>query len=178
MKNEHAAALGRIKSEAKAKASRENGKLGGRPRKQLTEQVDGFGIPLSEDAFERKVALQELRNLQEPIAEHLLLLFVSKRGNPNIRGWEKELNAWRRILVRKNSGKTGKDNYTIKELVKALWDEPLSLPRDREIRLRQLSQIKGISLPSDVSDETEFKQFVFQYVESIFTDQAFKSGSK
>lgn len=45
MKNEHAAALGRIKSEAKAKASRENGKLGGRPRKQLTEQVDGFGIP-------------------------------------------------------------------------------------------------------------------------------------
>lgn len=37
MKNPHAAALGKIggsvRSEAKAKASRENGKLGGRPKK-------------------------------------------------------------------------------------------------------------------------------------------------
>lgn len=39
MKNPHAVALGRIKSEAKAKAARENGKLGGRPRK-LSESVD------------------------------------------------------------------------------------------------------------------------------------------
>jgi hypothetical protein len=33
-KNPAAVALGKIKSEAKAKASRENGKLGGRPPKQ------------------------------------------------------------------------------------------------------------------------------------------------
>lgn len=45
MKNQHAVALGSIKSEAKAKSSRENGKLGGRPKKVLSERVDGFGIP-------------------------------------------------------------------------------------------------------------------------------------
>lgn len=33
MKNPAAVALGKMKSEAKSKAARENGKLGGRPRK-------------------------------------------------------------------------------------------------------------------------------------------------
>jgi len=33
MKNKHAQALGRIKSKKKARASRRNGKLGGRPKK-------------------------------------------------------------------------------------------------------------------------------------------------
>jgi hypothetical protein len=33
MKNPHAVALGKIKSKKKAKASRENGKKGGRPKK-------------------------------------------------------------------------------------------------------------------------------------------------
>jgi hypothetical protein len=33
MKNPDAVALGKMKSEAKSKAARENGKLGGRPRK-------------------------------------------------------------------------------------------------------------------------------------------------
>lgn len=46
MKNKHAAALGRIKTEAKAKAARENGKLGGRPRKKMiSENTDNFGLP-------------------------------------------------------------------------------------------------------------------------------------
>lgn len=40
---------GLVSSEAKAKASRENGKLGGRPKKVLSEAVDSFGIPLAED---------------------------------------------------------------------------------------------------------------------------------
>lgn len=37
-KNPAAVALGSIKSEAKAAASRENGKLGGRPKKVVTEK--------------------------------------------------------------------------------------------------------------------------------------------
>lgn len=53
-KNPHAAALGRsggkVKSEAKAQAARQNGKLGGRPRKVMSESVDGFGVPLLEMA--------------------------------------------------------------------------------------------------------------------------------
>lgn len=53
MKNPHAVALGKIggsvKSEVKSKSSRENGKLGGRPKK-LAESVDSFGIPLMEMA--------------------------------------------------------------------------------------------------------------------------------
>ncbi len=36
MKNPHAQALGRIKSEKKAKSSKENGKKGGRPKKLPT----------------------------------------------------------------------------------------------------------------------------------------------
>jgi hypothetical protein len=48
MKNKAAVELGRMRSEAKAKSSRENGKLGGRPRR-VSESVDGFGIPLFED---------------------------------------------------------------------------------------------------------------------------------
>jgi hypothetical protein len=35
MKNPHAVALGSIKSKKKAKASRENGKKGGRPKKKV-----------------------------------------------------------------------------------------------------------------------------------------------
>ena len=34
--NKHAQALGKIKTEKKAKASRLNGKLGGRPKKKLS----------------------------------------------------------------------------------------------------------------------------------------------
>ena len=34
MKNPAAVALGKLKSEKKAKAARENGKLGGRPKKE------------------------------------------------------------------------------------------------------------------------------------------------
>ena len=39
MKNKHAQALGRIKTKKKAKASRLNGKLGGRPKKKLSPVV-------------------------------------------------------------------------------------------------------------------------------------------
>lgn len=41
--------LGRIKSEKKAISSRENGKLGGRPRKTISEDLDSFGMPLEDD---------------------------------------------------------------------------------------------------------------------------------
>jgi hypothetical protein len=44
-KNPAAVALGSIKTEKKAAASRLNGRLGGRPKKVLSERVDGFGIP-------------------------------------------------------------------------------------------------------------------------------------
>lgn len=49
-KNAAAVALGRIKTEKKAAASRENGKLGGRPREIFGEDFDDFGIPLVEMA--------------------------------------------------------------------------------------------------------------------------------
>jgi hypothetical protein len=39
MKNRHATALGKIKSEVKARAARLNGKLGGRPRKKTLEEA-------------------------------------------------------------------------------------------------------------------------------------------
>ena len=37
--NKHASALGKIKTEKKAKASRENGKLGGRPKLDKTSNI-------------------------------------------------------------------------------------------------------------------------------------------
>lgn len=49
MKNKHAVALGSIRSEAKARAARENGRLGGRPQKVFTESMDKFGLPIVED---------------------------------------------------------------------------------------------------------------------------------
>lgn len=63
MKNKHAAALGSIKTEAKAKAARENGKLGGRPKKVFTESMDSFGLPMVEDVssdFETEVEVSIL----------------------------------------------------------------------------------------------------------------------
>jgi hypothetical protein len=48
-KNPHAVALGRlggsVTSKAKKISSRENGKLGGRPPKTVTQPMDHFGIP-------------------------------------------------------------------------------------------------------------------------------------
>jgi hypothetical protein len=41
--------LGSIKSEAKAKSSRENGKKGGRPRKVMSENTDSFGVPVEKE---------------------------------------------------------------------------------------------------------------------------------
>jgi hypothetical protein len=38
MKNQHAAALGSIKSKKKATSSRENGKLGGRPKSVVSKK--------------------------------------------------------------------------------------------------------------------------------------------
>ena len=44
-KNPAAVALGRMKTEKKAASSRLNGKLGGRPKKVVSEDLDGFGVP-------------------------------------------------------------------------------------------------------------------------------------
>lgn len=49
-KSKAASILGSIKSEAKARASRENGKLGGRPNNTIAEDLDVLGIPLEEMA--------------------------------------------------------------------------------------------------------------------------------
>jgi hypothetical protein len=54
MKNEHAVALGSIKSELKTKTARENGKKGGRPRKPME-------IPLTQG----KVALVDREDFKE-----------------------------------------------------------------------------------------------------------------
>jgi hypothetical protein len=56
-----AAAMGRVKSEKKAAAVRENGKLGGRPK--------GPGKPHSEETKERMRAAQAARRAQEEAAK-------------------------------------------------------------------------------------------------------------
>tara|TARA_R110000868_G_scaffold207859_1_gene456897 strand:- start:89 stop:319 length:231 start_codon:yes stop_codon:yes gene_type:complete len=56
-KNPHAVALGRIKSPAKAKAARRNGKLGGRPRKeQNSYYCKECGVTMLRDSSKRWIA--------------------------------------------------------------------------------------------------------------------------
>ena len=57
-----AAAMGRVKSEKKSAAVRENGKLGGRPK--------GPGKPHSEETKERMRAAQSARRAQEEATKH------------------------------------------------------------------------------------------------------------
>lgn len=145
--------------------------------KKLSKQIDPiFGIPLSEDhAFTRAKAMKTLDAYQEPIAEHLILLFSAKPNSPDISGWQGELNAWRRQLVRRNVGKSGSKNFTREVLVNALWTEPLSTYDDRDIRIRHLMADKGIQIPPiEGKRAEEFKKFVSRYIQCIETDTDFK----
>ncbi len=131
----------------------------------MTEILDAMGSPLTEHAFERKTAMRTLENYQDRIAEHLLLAFTLP-NHPAARGWEKELNAWKDSLVRRNIGKSGKKNFDTKDLIRIIWDEPLSTERDRSIVLGQLSK-KGLDLPDQISNPEHFQKFVVYYIYAI-----------
>jgi hypothetical protein len=172
-KNPAAVALGRIKTEKKAAAARRNGLLGGRPRKILSESVDGFGMPQLEDqAFHRSEAIQRLESLQFEIAIHLILLFSFPIGRES-RGWLKELNAWRSSLVRVSKGKKGSPNLNHTLLVKAIWRQPLEEESDRIYRLKEIYRDKGIIVPTLEENVKEFKAFVMRYISAIETDVPF-----
>lgn len=85
--------------------------------KKFVASVDPiFGIPLTEDqAFQKDKAIKTLNNLQDQIADHIVLLFTATE----ISGWEIELNAWRSQLVRRNRGKEGRQNLSKEDLVLA-----------------------------------------------------------
>lgn len=146
-------------------------------QKVMSEEVDGFGIPrfqAEDQAFERKKAMKTLDDLQELIAEHLILIFSASHDSLNISGWQNELNAWRETLVRRNAGKSGSDNFSRDILYKALWIEPLSTERDRDIRIKHLNRKKGMNiLPITVDRVVEFKKFVIRYIDSIENDFEF-----
>ncbi len=161
---------GMAATEAKAAAARKNGALGGRPR--ISERVDHLGIPLIEDAFDRKTAHASIRAYQEPIADHLLLLFCLPRHSARS-GWTRELNAWRKAIVRKNVGKSGKPNLSATDLARALWEEPLSTDEDRAVRLKQLRDDKGLNLPLKIQDLPSFRSFVAKFIHSILENEQF-----
>lgn len=127
---------------------------------------------LSEQANSKKRAIDKLDAHQFNIAIHLILLFSFPKGE-NARGWKKELNAWRRELIRFNNGKGPKDNFSSAMLRKAFWIEPLEEPSDRAMRIKEILQDKNIVVPSLEDRVDEFKLFVFSYIDSIINDRMF-----
>lgn len=144
---------------------------------KLSEAVDPiFGIPLLEDrAFPKDKAIKTLDDLQDQIADHLVLLFTAPEGSLDVPGWEKELNAWRSRLVRRNRGKKNKKNLSTSDFVTALWAEPFESQADRDFVVAQINKSKGMAIPRIAEEAVqEFKLFVAKYILSIQNDTVFK----
>ena len=148
--------------------------------KKLSGSIDPvFGIPLDEDhAFPREKAVKTLDELQDQIADHLVLLFTAKPDALEAAGWERELNAWRSRLVRRNRGKKNKKNLSGAELVAALWTEPFESQEDRDFVVLQIGNSKGMSIPKIEGDDVDrFKRFVSKYIKSIEDDVVFRGAA-
>jgi hypothetical protein len=145
--------------------------------KKVSDSIDPiFGIPLYEDqAFPREKAVKTLDELQDQIADHLVLLFTAKQGAPEIAGWERELNAWRSRLVRRNRGKSGKKNLSSSDLVAALWTEPFESQEDIDFIVNQIGKSKGMNVSRIAGEDVQrFKAFVAKYISSIENDTLFQ----
>ncbi len=67
---------GSVKSELKTESSRKNGKLGGRPKKVLSESVDAFGLP----SLEEDMASYDKRDTGLPFNVMILSRGGAKHG--------------------------------------------------------------------------------------------------
>ena len=56
---------GSARTSAKSEAARANGRLGGRPKKVMSDELDSFGVPLTED----QILLMEMANVPSRIHE-------------------------------------------------------------------------------------------------------------
>lgn len=130
-------------------------------------------IALADLAFDRKKALSTLDALQMPIALHLILVFAFP-GARERRGWLRELNAWRRELVRKNKGRRGRRNYSRDTLVTGIWEEPLGEGPDRQLRIREILEEKELRVPNFENRLPKFKKLVRQFIRAVEEETEFK----
>lgn len=89
-----------------------------------------------EMAYNKKVAIEKVRNLQNQIATHLVKIVIYPESE-NIQHWKNEVNAWL-LSLQKNKLK-GKDRPLSKELfIKLLFDEPLGAISDIQDEISML----------------------------------------
>lgn len=83
-----------------------------------------INTPLFEMAFERKVLINKVRNLQDALSEHLIKLLALNMPE-NVNHWQQEINGYLDLLQRyKLRGRKGR-TLSGPEFKEILWNEPL-----------------------------------------------------
>ena len=124
---------------------------------------------LDEMAYRRKESLRKLDSLVTQIAIHLFRVFVLP-SHPSAGSWVRELEAWRKDLILKNTGKRGAINFTEKILMKKLWDGPFGEGSINTVI--KMVQNDGFSVPDKI-DMERFKKYVLEFSTSIVKNTTF-----
>lgn len=122
-----------------------------------------------EAAFKLSQARYKLMSLQDKIFIHLFKYFYYP-NNQSVNKWKKELEGWRKTLVRYGliPGSSA-SNYSLEELMDAFFESPFGTKEDAELIIEQLidDEYPELGIEEVLASKEAFKGFVQSYCDAI-----------